>query len=180
MSQRLKITLSDAVMAELRGAAARDGVPVARIAAERLSQINPTDRSSDSDTGGSVPAPIDDNLVDDRHAPWIEPVMGDRGWRERTWGSIAALHGRYPRQLAYLRDGWWKDSTHVETLCALVVWRDWIDVAAEDPRHELAFQAQLIDYSLQLRQEGGGVTTAWKPSAAPPEWIPDRTLSPSR
>jgi hypothetical protein len=52
----------------------------------------------------------------------------------------------------------------------LVVWRDWIDVAADDPQHELAFQAQIADYSQQLRQEGGGVTTAWKPGAAPVEW----------
>jgi hypothetical protein len=169
MSQRLKITLSDTVMAELRGAAARDGVPVARIAAERLSQTTLPDRSNDSDS--SLPALIDDDLIDDRHAPWIEPVMGDRGWRQRMWGSIAALYGRYPRQLAYLREGWWKDSSHVEALCALVVWRDWIDVAAEDPRHELAFQAQLIDFSHQLRQEGGSVTTTWKPGAAPPEWL---------
>jgi hypothetical protein len=43
MSQRLKITLSDAVMAELRGVAARDGVPIARVAAERLSQTSPSD-----------------------------------------------------------------------------------------------------------------------------------------
>lgn len=83
----------------------------------------------------------------------------------------ALVYGRYPRQLAYLREGWWKDSSHVETLCALIVWRDWIDVAAEDPRHELAFQAQLTDFSQQLRQEGGSVTTAWKPGAAPPEWL---------
>jgi len=34
---------------------------------------------------------------------------------------------------------------HVEVLCALVVWRDWIDQAADDPRHELAFHAQLSD-----------------------------------
>jgi hypothetical protein len=54
--------------------------------------------------------------------------------------------------------GRWKDSCHVETLCALGVWRDWIDVADEDPRHELTFQAQLVDFSQQLRQEGGSVT----------------------
>ena len=41
MSQRLKITLSDAVMAELRGIAARDGVPIARVAAQRLSRTTP-------------------------------------------------------------------------------------------------------------------------------------------
>jgi hypothetical protein len=171
MSQRLKITLSDAVMAELRDAAARDGVPIARVAAERLSRTTPTDLGNDGDSISSLPALVDDDLIDDRHAPWIEPVMGDLGWRRRMWGSIAALYGRYSRQLAYLREGWWKDSSHVETLCALVVWRDWIDVAADDPRHELAFQAQLADFSHQLRQEGGSVTTTWKPGAPPPEWL---------
>lgn len=39
-----------------------------------------------------------------------------------------------------------------------------------DPREELAFQVQLSDYGLALRQEGGGVTRAWKPGAAPDEW----------
>jgi hypothetical protein len=92
--------------------------------------------------------------------------MGDMEWRRRMWGLIAVLYGRFPRQLAYLRE-----DSHVETLCALVVWRDWIDVAAEDPRHELSLQAQLADYSQQFRQEGGSVTTAWQPAAAPPEWL---------
>lgn len=50
------------------------------------------------------------------------------------WGSIVALYGRYPHALAYLKDGWWEDAAHVEVLCALVVWRDWIDHVAEDPR----------------------------------------------
>jgi hypothetical protein len=62
--------------------------------------------------------------------------MGDSVWRQRMWGSIIALHGRYPKALAHLKDGWWEDASHVETLCALVLWRDWIDVAADDPRHE--------------------------------------------
>lgn len=63
------------------------------------------------------------------------------------------------------------DSAQLETLCALVVWRDWIDAAADDPRQELAFQAQLTDFSLQLRQEAGGVGSAWKPGAPPTEWL---------
>jgi hypothetical protein len=71
------------------------------------------------------------------------------------WGSIVALYGRYPDALAHLKDGWWEDAVHVEVLCALVVWRDWIDQVAEDPRHKLAFHAQLSDYSRELRQEGG-------------------------
>lgn len=43
MSQRLKITLSDAVMAELRSVAASDGVPVARIAAQRVARPTSND-----------------------------------------------------------------------------------------------------------------------------------------
>jgi hypothetical protein len=86
------------------------------------------------------------------------------------WGGIVALHGRYPTTLAGLKDGWWKSEAHVETLCALVVWRQWIDDAGRDPRGELAFQVQLSDYGLALRQEGGGVTRAWTPGPAPDEW----------
>jgi hypothetical protein len=85
-------------------------------------------------------------------------------------GSIVALHGRCPRALEHLKDGWWEDAAHVETLCALVIWRDWIDQEADDPRYELAFQAQLADYERELRQEGGGVTRAWRPGPAPDEW----------
>lgn len=86
------------------------------------------------------------------------------------WGSIVALYGRYPRELAHLKDGWWEDSSHLETLCALVAWRDWIDQVADDRRHELAFHVQLGDYSRELRQEGGGVTRAWVPGAPPDGW----------
>jgi hypothetical protein len=87
------------------------------------------------------------------------------------WGSIVALHGRYPRALAHLRDGWWRDSARLETLCALVVWRAWIDQATDDRRHELAFHAQLTDFSRELRQEGGSITSARQPGAPPEDWI---------
>jgi hypothetical protein len=39
-----------------------------------------------------------------------------------------------------------------------------------DPRNELAFQTQLNDYAQTLRNKGGGVTKAWTPGPAPPEW----------
>jgi hypothetical protein len=39
-----------------------------------------------------------------------------------------------------------------------------------DPREEFAFHAQLGDYAHTLRQEGGGVTKAWKPGTPPAEW----------
>jgi hypothetical protein len=86
------------------------------------------------------------------------------------WGAIVALHGRYVRHLEHLRDGWWTYESHTETLCALATWRAEIDDAGQDPREELAFQAQLAEYSDSLRQEGGGVTKAWKPGAPPDEW----------
>ncbi|HTW41713.1 MAG TPA: hypothetical protein VMD79_05335 [Solirubrobacteraceae bacterium] len=50
------------------------------------------------------------------------------------------------------------------------VWRAELDETRQDPRDELAFQTQLNDYAQLLRQKGGGVTKAWKPSATPPEW----------
>jgi hypothetical protein len=102
--------------------------------------------------------------------PWLEPYGGDPEWRSQMWGAIVALHGRYTRQLAALKDEWWTDESHTETLCALAVWRTEIDDAGQDPREELAFQAQLADYAHTLRQEGGGVTKAWKPGVRPEEW----------
>jgi len=68
------------------------------------------------------------------------------------------------------RGKWWDDASHVETLCALVVWRDWIDQLAGDPRYELAFQAQLADYGRALPQEGGSLTSGWIPGAPPDAW----------
>ncbi len=63
------------------------------------------------------------------------------------WGSIVALHGRYPRHLEHLKDGWWDDEATAETLCALAVWRAEIDQHGRDPREELAFHHQLADYA---------------------------------
>jgi hypothetical protein len=51
------------------------------------------------------------------------------------------------------------------------VWRAEVDDNGRDPREELAFQAQLADYSHMLRQEGGGVTKAWRPGAPPERWV---------
>jgi hypothetical protein len=65
MSQRLKITLSDAVMAELRSLAAHDAVPIARVAAERLSKTTPADHSHDN--ASALPTLIDDDLMSSRH-----------------------------------------------------------------------------------------------------------------
>jgi hypothetical protein len=39
-----------------------------------------------------------------------------------------------------------------------------------DPGEQIAFHTQLADYSHKLRQEGTGITTAWKPGAPPDDW----------
>jgi hypothetical protein len=86
------------------------------------------------------------------------------------WGAIVALHGRYPRQLENLREGWWDDEPQTELLGALAVWRDEIDDAGRDPREELSFHHQLEDFSHILRQAGGGVESLWEPGAPPNDW----------
>jgi len=170
MSYRMKITLPDPTMAQLETLAEQRGEPASRVAAQMVCAGLAEGRDPRRDHASISASPPTEAPDSDRHAPWIEPVLGDPEWRSVMWGSIVALYGRYPRELAHLKDGWWEDSSHVETLCALVVWRDWIDQVADDPRHELAFHVQLGDYSRELRQEGGGVTRAWVPGAAPDEW----------
>jgi|SRR5271166_523908 len=170
MSYRLKVTLPDPTLDGLRAMARQQGEPVARLAARIISDglavANKAEKSRSLDGATSTSQPSDS----DRRAAWLEPYFEGHEWRSNMWGAIVALCGRYPRAFAHLRDGWWRDTSHVETLSALVVWRDWIDQAADDPRHELAFQAQLADYSNVLRQEGGSVSSIWRPSAPPDEW----------
>ena len=103
-------------------------------------------------------------------ARWLEPYGGDADWRADMWGQIVALHGRYPKALAWLQEEWWTDEELLETLCALAVWRAEVDDAGVDSREELAFHLQLRELSQVLRQAGGGVTKAWKPGALPDEW----------
>jgi non-ribosomal peptide synthetase component E (peptide arylation enzyme) len=81
---------------------------------------------------------------------------------EATWQAILALHARYPRQLERLKDGWWEDNSHAETLTALASWRAELD-ATPDHRQELSYQHQLHSYASQLRSEPGGTASLWKP-----------------
>jgi hypothetical protein len=84
------------------------------------------------------------------------------------WRQIAVLHARYPRQLAALKQGWWTEPIHTETLCALVTWREALGQNDGDPREELAFKHQLEDYARSLCQEGGASRRHGSP-ASPPE-----------
>ena len=76
------------------------------------------------------------------------------------------------RALEHLKDGWWDDAAHVETLCALVIWRDWIDQEADDPGMSWRSRRSLPTMGGSFRQEGGGVTRAWKPGDAAHELDP--------
>ncbi|HTZ85120.1 MAG TPA: hypothetical protein VMB05_00500 [Solirubrobacteraceae bacterium] len=106
----------------------------------------------------------------DGRAPWLEPYGGDPAWRSEMWGQVVALHGRYPRALSWLQEGWWGDEELTEIVCALAYWRAELDDAGSDSREEIAFHLQLRDISQLLRQAGGGVTNAWRPGAPPEAW----------
>jgi hypothetical protein len=104
-----------------------------------------------------------------QRAHWLEPWGGDAAWRADMWGQIVALNGRYPRALASLKQGWWNQE-HVEVLGALAAWRAQLDDTGVDPREELIFRSHLLDYAARLRQEGGGITRAWRPGPPPDGW----------
>ena len=155
MSRKIQIVLSDPQADQLAELAANTG--------ERQSTLAGLFVRT-----GIAQAAKDGKVRQPRQAPIIVGAGGDRArWLEPY---VVALHGRYPRALANLKDDWWTDEQHTEMLCALATWRSELDDAGMDPRDELAFQTQLNDYAHTLRQEGGGVTKTWTPGAPPDEW----------
>ncbi len=168
MSRRLQIVLPDPVAAQLEELASAAGEPLATIARQIV-----RDGVALAAKSGKVkarrPAPTVVGGASGRPR-WLEPYGGDPAWRTDMWGAVVALHGRYPRHLGDLKDGWWTDEAQIETLCALAVWRAEIDDAGKDPREELTFQHQLADLAQRLRQQGGGVSKTWRPGPPPEEW----------
>jgi len=168
MSNRLQIVLPDPVAAQLKELASAAGEPLATLAGRIV-----RDGVAHAGAGGkrrlAMPSPPLARETAQR-PPWLEPYGGDPGWSQEMWGSIVALHGRYPRHLEHLKDGWWEDEATAETICALAVWRAEIDQQGRDPREELAFHHQLADIAHILRQQGGGVAKTWQPGAPPTDW----------
>jgi hypothetical protein len=169
MSRPVKIVLPDPVAAQLAELAASADEALATLAVQ-IVRNGVALAVRDGKVRPLRPAPMVVGRGNSERPPWLEPCGGDPEWRSQMWGAIVALHGRYPRALGALKDEWWADESHTETLCALAVWRAEIDDAGQDPREELAFQSQLADYSNILRQEGGGVTKAWRPGVPPRRW----------
>jgi len=168
MSTRIQVVLPDPVAAQLREIAASTDQRQATLASQFVSH-GIAQAAKDGKVRPLKQAPVIVAGEGDR-ARWLEPYGGDPDWRKTMWGAVVALHGRYPRALAHLKDNWWTDEAHTETLCALATWRSELDDTGTDPRDELAFQTQLTDYAHTLRTEGAGVTTTWTPGPAPPEW----------
>jgi hypothetical protein len=169
MSRAVKIVLPDPVAAQLAELAAAEDEAPATLAA-RMVRNGVGLAAKDGKVRPLKPTRTVVGRANGERPPWLEPYGGDPEWRQQMWGAIVALHGRYARALGHLKDEWWTDESHAETLCALAVWRAEIDDTGQDPREELAFQTQLTDYCQTLRQEGGGVTKAWKPGAPPDAW----------
>jgi hypothetical protein len=169
MSQRLQIVLPDPVATQLRELAAAAGEPPSTLAGQ-IVRHGVALAAKDGKVRPLRSAPVLVGGKNGERAPWLEPYGGDGEWRQQMWGQVVALHGRYPLQLQALKDKWWTDESQTETLCALALWRAELDDTGQDPREELAFQNQLADYAHVLRQQGGGVTKAWKPGAPPEEW----------
>jgi hypothetical protein len=156
----------------------RNGSPVLRIAQNDMPIMTVTLRQVSlrprlagklaAAARGNGSAPADELTI--TRAPWLEPYGGDREWRQFMWGSILALCGRYPDELKGLKQGWWTDESQVETLCALAHWRQMLDDGGRDPRDELDFQLNVVEFGRRLKQAGGGVTKEWTLGVAPDEW----------
>ncbi len=169
MSHKYQVVLPDPIADQLEELAAGAGEPPSTLA-RQLVRNGVALAAEDGKVRPLKPAPTLVGRPSTERAPWLEPYGGDPDWRTQTWGAIVALHGRYPKALDGLQGEWWTDDSQTETLSALATWRAEIDDTGQDPREELAFQNQLADFAQILRQQGGGVTKAWKPGAPPAEW----------
>jgi len=170
VSRRFQVVLSDPVATQLHELAVGTGEPPSTVAAH-IVRSGVSDAARDGRVRQPRAAATPTAARNPERPPWFEPYGGDPAWRRQMWGAIVALHGRYPRLLEAMKDGWWTDEIHTEILCALAVWRGEIDDAGENPREELAFHRQLAEFAQTLRAQGGGVSKAWTPGAPPREWL---------
>jgi hypothetical protein len=77
----------------------------------------------DSEHPTTTHHPPTEQDVKDNGPPWLEPYGGSREWRGLTWGAIVGLHGRYPHVLSALKEGWWRNSSHLGTLSVIDAWQ---------------------------------------------------------
>ena len=117
------------------------------------------------------PAPVLVGGNGSERAPWLEPYGGDAEWRQQMWGAIVALHGRYPdparsaqRQMVERRLAD-RDTVRARRMASRTRRHTARTPATSSPSRTSSPTTPKL-----LRQQGGGVTKAWKPGAPPPEW----------
>src|SRR5438270_7560164 len=133
MSRPMKIVLPDPVATQLAELAANADEAPATLAA-RMVRNGVALAARDGTVRPSKPLHTVVRRTNRGRAPWLEPCGGDPEWRSQIWGAIVAIHGRYPRALSVLKDEWWTDESHTETLCALAVWPGVFDDFGQAPR----------------------------------------------
>jgi hypothetical protein len=174
MSRRLKITLPEALAVQLDELAANADEPVARLAGQMvrhgIAEAAASGQVRQPRVTSALAAHGAPEEASDRWPPWLEPYGGDAECAHMDVGRNRRPVWPLPGSARWVERRLVEERDACRDLCALVVWRQWLDDAGRDPREELAFQVQFSDYGLALRQEGGGVTRAWKPGAAPDEW----------
>ncbi|HTX06969.1 MAG TPA: hypothetical protein VME22_00075 [Solirubrobacteraceae bacterium] len=139
MSYRLQVTIADDIANQLERRAQTAGQPASRVAATLINLALADHAGKRNATTPSSPRQM--------RPPWLEPHDPDerRIWRGELWLAVLALCARYPRELQRLESGWWRTTSRIEQLAALDAWRFRIDQTGQDPREELAFQAQLAE-----------------------------------
>ena len=170
MSYRLQVTIADDIADELERRADAAGQPSSRVAAALINLALTDHTAKRNITTARSPAAIS---ARPRRPPWLEPhdPAERRIWRSELWLAVLALSARYPRELDRLEAEWWRSTSRIEHLAALDAWRLQIDRHGQDPREELAFQAQLADLHHSLDHAPGIGTNTFDRGLPPDEWL---------
>jgi hypothetical protein len=103
MSRKIQIVLPDPQADQLAELANGTGEPPSTLAA-LLVRNGIAQAAKDGKVRQLRQTPVVTTNQSGQRARWLEPYGGDPTWRQEMWGAIAALHGRYPRALANLKD----------------------------------------------------------------------------
>jgi len=99
MSYRMKITLPDPTMTQLEALAEQRGEPASRVATQMVCACLAEGKDLRRDHASISASPPTEVPDSDRHAPWIEPVLGDRNGDPscgvRSWPSTGATRASW-------------------------------------------------------------------------------------
>jgi hypothetical protein len=170
VSYRLQVTVADDVADELESRAQTAGQPASRVAAMLINLALTNHAQTRAAMAAHSPATISTRPT---RPSWLEPhdPAERRFWRRELWLAVLALCARYPRALDRLVAEWWRRTSRIEHLAALEAWLLQIDRSGQDPREELAFQAQLADLHHTLERTPGIGANTFDHGLPPNEWL---------